>query len=135
MSYVRLRVWGSTKQDADAAELAAREAAQAHWQIEEPVERVVDPRCPIPRRDAAALKQGKEFRQAWAFYPPALTLEQAYATMRAGLARLGIDIGPEVLALWQDRRRSGHAPLPKEHLRALADLAEQLLAEDRHTAA
>lgn len=135
MTYVRLRVWGATGADAAAAEQAARAAAREGWRIEEPVERVVDARCPIPRQDRTALAQGKAYRQAWAFYPPALTLEQAYTCMRAALAHLGIDIGPEVLAMWQDRRRTGSAPLPEGDLRALSDLAEQLLAEARHTAA
>lgn len=135
MRYVRLRVWGATQQDAAASEQAARAAADEDWQIEEPIERCVDERCPIPRQDHLALSQGKAYRQAWAFYPPALTLEQAYSALRSPLARLGVDIGPEVLALWQDRRRTGSAPLPEADLRELAALAQQLLAEARHTAA
>lgn len=134
MTYVRLRVWGSTEQGADAAEQAAREAAPDHWQIED-VQRTVAAKCPIPRHDRTALSQGRDFRQTWAFYPPALTLEQTYTCMRGALAHLGIDIGPEVLAVWQDRRRTGSAPLPEGDLRALSDLAAQLLAEARHTAA
>lgn len=64
-----------------------------------------------------------------------LTLERAHTALRYALAPLGIDIGPEVLALWLDRRRAGRAPLPPDALRDLSTLAEQLLAEQRHTAA
>ena len=135
MRYVRLRVWGATGKDADAAEQVALAAVDEAWQIEEPIERLVDPHCPIPRQDRTALIQGKAYRQAWAFYPPALTLEQAYYAMRSPLARLGIDIGPEVLNVWQDRRRTGAAPLPEADLRDLATLAQQLLTEARHTTA
>jgi hypothetical protein len=132
---VRLRVWAVTETEAKVAEQIARNAAEPDWQIEEPIERIVDARCPIPRQDRTAIAQGKAYRQAWAFYPPALTLEQAYSALRSPLARLGVEIGPEVLALWQDRRRTGSAPLPEADLRELATLAQQLLAEARHTAA
>jgi hypothetical protein len=136
VTYVRLRVWGATEQDAEAAEAGARQAAAANdWRIEEPVDRTVDVHCPIPRQDRAALTQGKAYRQAWAFYPPALTLEQAYTAMRPILDRLGIDIGTEVLDVWLDRRRAGRAPLPEADLRELSALVQQLLGDARHTAA
>lgn len=134
MTDVRLRVWGATEQDADAAEQAARAAAQPGWRIEEPIERVVQARCPIPRQDRTALSQGNAYRQAWAFYPPALTLEQAYPVLQAALQPLGVEIDKDVLDVWLDRRRAGRAPIPADALRDLRTLAERLLAERRHTA-
>lgn len=64
-----------------------------------------------------------------------LTLERTHTALRYALSPLGIDIGPEVLALWLDRRHAGRAPIPEDALRDLSTLAEQLLAEANHTTA
>lgn len=56
-------------------------------------------------------------------------LSDAHTNLAAALGPLGIEIGPEVLSIWLDRRKAGRDPLPAGALRALEELARQLLAE------
>lgn len=128
---VRLRVWGSTQQDADAAERAAREAMadRGHTIVE--VIPTVGGQCPIPRRDPVTLDGGRQTGQVWAAYQTGqgLTLERTHAGMAAALAPLGIEVGIDVLGIWRDRERGGGDPLPEGALRAVSQLVEQLLRE------
>lgn len=58
-----------------------------------------------------------------------MTLAQAHADLKAALHPLGIEIGPEVLALWRDQQIHGGDPLPRETLRRLAAVAGRLARE------
>ena len=58
-----------------------------------------------------------------------MTLAEAFAALRAGLTPLGIEIGPDVLALWLDRDVHGREPLPADALRVLEELAGRLAKE------
>jgi hypothetical protein len=56
-------------------------------------------------------------------------LAQAHAALQAALEPLGVEVGPEVLALWIDREAHGREPLPTDALKRLADVAQRLLAD------
>ena len=62
-----------------------------------------------------------------------LTLEQAHAAMTRALHPLGIEIGPDILAVWRDRQRHGAEPLPTRTLQDLQRLVERLLDQREHT--
>lgn len=55
-------------------------------------------------------------------------LARAHAGLRQALEPLGIEVGPEVLALWRDREAHGEDPLPADALRRLAGLVQRLIA-------
>lgn len=57
-----------------------------------------------------------------------MSLVESFEQMRAALAPLGVEIGPEVLAIWLDRQRHGRDPLPERAVRDLADWAAKQLA-------
>ena len=56
-------------------------------------------------------------------------LAETHAALRQALEPLGIDVGPEVLAVWFDRERAGTDPLPAKALRRVAQVTEQLAQE------
>lgn len=56
-------------------------------------------------------------------------LAETHAALRQVLEPLGIEVGPEVLAMWEDGQRHGRDPLPAEALRRVAELAAQLAAK------
>ena len=58
-----------------------------------------------------------------------MTLEEAHQALGAALEPLGIDVGAEVLALWQDRRSHGREPLPTAVLIRHARVADELLSD------
>ncbi len=58
-----------------------------------------------------------------------MSLVDTYLELRDALAPLGIDVGREVVALWQDRERHGREPLPADALKHLADLVTRLLTQ------
>jgi hypothetical protein len=58
-----------------------------------------------------------------------MTLAQVHAELTAALEPLGIEIGPETLLLWEDRRAHDRDPLPVKALLRLAVLADQLARE------
>lgn len=58
-----------------------------------------------------------------------MRLAQAHDAVRGALEPLGIEVGPEVLALWLDRQAHGTAALPAQALRRLAGVVGELLAE------
>lgn len=58
-----------------------------------------------------------------------LSLAQVHADLKAALRPLGIEIGPEVLALWRDQQTHGGDPLPREVLLRLATLIDRLARE------
>lgn len=57
-------------------------------------------------------------------------LAATYEQLRQALAPLGVELGREVLALWQDRERHNSEPLPADALRHLADLTTRLIARE-----
>ncbi len=59
-----------------------------------------------------------------------MSLPAAYQRLRAALAPLGVEIGPDVLAIWLDRVRHGGEPLPEAALRDLATWAASLTARN-----
>lgn len=52
-----------------------------------------------------------------------------YDELTAALRPLGVEVGPELLALWLDRQRDGRDPLPLAAVRGLAGWATRRLAE------
>jgi hypothetical protein len=58
-----------------------------------------------------------------------MTLERTHTALSAALEPLGIECGPDVLAIWLDRRRSGRDPLPEPALRELFYVVADLLVE------
>lgn len=58
-----------------------------------------------------------------------MSLVESFEQMRAALAPLGVEVGPEVLAIWLDRQRDGREPLPERAVRELAAWAEKQLAD------
>lgn len=58
-----------------------------------------------------------------------MSLLESFEQMRAALAPLGVEVGPEVLAVWLDRQRHGRDPLPERAVRDLADWAAKQLAD------
>lgn len=58
-----------------------------------------------------------------------MNLADAYERLHAILAPLGIEIGPDTLALWRDRERAGREPLPAGALRDLAEWAAKQLTD------
>jgi hypothetical protein len=56
-------------------------------------------------------------------------LSEAHTALRRVLGPLRIEVGAEVLAMWEDRERHGHDPLPAEALRRVAEVAARLAAE------
>lgn len=59
-----------------------------------------------------------------------MSTAETYLDLRDALAPLGIEVGREVLALWQDREHHGHEAIPADALRHLADLIARLLVQD-----
>ncbi len=58
-----------------------------------------------------------------------MTLEEIHARLAAALEPLGIEVGPEVLALWLDRRTRGREALPAAAVIRLARIADELLVD------
>lgn len=58
-----------------------------------------------------------------------MRLNDTYVALRSALAPLGIEVGHEVLDVWQDRERHGYPPLPVDALKRLADLTKGLLSQ------
>lgn len=58
-----------------------------------------------------------------------MTLEDAHARLASALAPLGIEVGPEVLAVWVDLRAHGQDPMTPAALIRLARVADELLAD------
>lgn len=58
-----------------------------------------------------------------------MSFAAAYERLRAILTPLGVEIGPDTLALWRDRERVGREPLPAGALRDLAEWAAKQLAD------
>lgn len=56
-------------------------------------------------------------------------LVEAHAALRAALEPLRIEVGAEVLAMWQDSQHHGRDPLPAGALRQLALVTEKLAAQ------
>lgn len=59
-----------------------------------------------------------------------MSLIDTYLELRDALTPLGIEVGREVVALWQDREHHGRQPLPADALKHLADLVTRLLAQE-----
>lgn len=57
-----------------------------------------------------------------------MTLRQAQAELKAALGPLGIEIGDEVLALWEDRAGRGAEVMPSQALERLGVWAIRMLA-------
>lgn len=62
-----------------------------------------------------------------------MTLSAAYHRLRASLAPLGIEIGPDVLNIWLDRVQHGGEPMPETALRDLAAWAASQASAGQHT--
>lgn len=60
-------------------------------------------------------------------------LLKAYQDFKAALEPLAVDIGPETLDVWHDRRHHGQDPLPPDALQRLAEVAERLLSQYNHS--
>lgn len=58
-----------------------------------------------------------------------MTLEETHGALAAALDPLGIEVGPEVLAIWLDRRARGREALPAAAVIRLARVADELLAD------
>lgn len=58
-------------------------------------------------------------------------LAETHAAFRGALEPLGIECGPEVLALWRDRQQCGNEPLPADALRRLGEIAERLTRQTK----
>lgn len=56
-----------------------------------------------------------------------MSAAETHAQWRAALEPLGIEVGPEVLALWRDREAHGCDPLPVDALRSLAHVVGWML--------
>lgn len=62
-----------------------------------------------------------------------MSLSATYERLRSRLAPLGIEIGPDVLAIWIDRECHGEEPLPDAALRDLAAWVVALRPRDTST--
>lgn len=60
-----------------------------------------------------------------------MTLEEIHARLSAALGPLGIEVGPEVLAVWLDLRAHGQEPLTPAAVIRLARVADEMLADVR----
>lgn len=60
-----------------------------------------------------------------------MELSDAFEALRGTLEPLGIEIGPDVLALWRDRNLHGQDPLSSNALRRLHEAVDKILACDR----
>jgi hypothetical protein len=58
-----------------------------------------------------------------------MNLTETYLDLRDALAPLGVEVGREVLALWQDREHHDREAIPADALKNLGELAARLLQE------
>ena len=59
-------------------------------------------------------------------------MSEAFITLQAALEPLGVEIGREVLAIWNDRAEHGFEALPASALKTLAEVIDQLLLNGGH---
>ncbi|MBS2966647.1 hypothetical protein KGA66_26660 [Actinocrinis puniceicyclus] len=58
-----------------------------------------------------------------------MNLTETYLDLRDALAPLGVEVGRDALALWQDRELHDREAFPADALRSLHELAARLLKE------